>query len=146
MREKVKFTIGSEVFFNGMPGFSPKDSDVLYVMEGWDSSNDVMNLRKGDGRDLFFVPDWDKERMIESTLRSGVPMRAGKFLVPKYASYIGMTVSDLRRLEPLMDSMDEKHSYEKVIYDSYIENGDFVLTDSQRESAYVRYVKERSSK
>ena len=39
--------------------------------------------------------------------------------------------------------MDDKHKYEKLIYDAYLKNNDFVLTDEQRIDAFNEYKKER---
>ena len=39
--------------------------------------------------------------------------------------------------------MDNNHAYEKIIYDSYIENNDFYLTESQLNRAYKEYKKYR---
>ena len=52
-------------------------------------------------------------------------------------------MDDLRTLEPKIRQMDNKHSYEKVIFDSYLENGDFYLTDEQRKRAFEIYLDER---
>jgi hypothetical protein len=45
----------------------------------------------------------------------------------------------LERLRPLAEKLDDKHLYEKVIYDAYIENGCWGLTDEQRAEAYRIY-------
>lgn len=66
-------------------------------------------------------------------------MQLGKFLVPAFVEAIGFTIENLKRLQPLVDSLDDKHKYEKVIYDSYIENGEFKLTDEQLQKAYLEY-------
>jgi hypothetical protein len=66
-------------------------------------------------------------------------MIVGKFLVPEFCKAIGFTIMDLPRLYPLIQKLDEKHMYEAIIFDSYLQNGDFVLTDSQREKAYQSY-------
>ena len=66
-------------------------------------------------------------------------MAAGKFLVPEFCKEIGSTVEDLPKLAPLISNLDTKHEYEKIIFDSYIQNGDFVLTQEQRDKAYESY-------
>jgi hypothetical protein len=53
----------------------------------------------------------------------------GKFLVPEFCERISFTIEDLQKLSPLTKILDDKHKYEKVIYDSYLENKDFVLTE-----------------
>lgn len=66
-------------------------------------------------------------------------MQLGKFLVPTFIEAIGFTIDDLKKLQPLADNLDDKHKYEKVIYDSYIQNNDFTLTDKQLQKAYLEY-------
>ena len=68
----------------------------------------------------------------------------GKFLIPEYAEYIGLTIDDLKKIHNLTDCLDPKHLYEKIIYDSYIENNGFYLKDEQRNKAYEEYKRERS--
>ena len=70
-------------------------------------------------------------------------MVIGKFLVPEFCDAIGFTIEDLPKLEVLVTRLDEKHLYEKIIYDSYIENNAFVLTDRQRDQAYKSYLESR---
>ena len=65
--------------------------------------------------------------------------KLGKFLVPEFARELGMDINDLERLRPLAEKLDEKHLYENVIYDAYIENGCWGLTDEQRIEAYRIY-------
>lgn len=66
-------------------------------------------------------------------------MQLGKFLIPTFIEAIGFTIEDLKKLQPLADNLDDKHKYEKVIYDSYIQNNDFILTDEQLQKAYLEY-------
>ena len=66
-------------------------------------------------------------------------MQLGKFLVPTFVEAIGFTIEDLKKLQPLADNLDDKRKYEKVIYDSYIQNNDFALTDEQLQKAYLEY-------
>lgn len=145
MKEKRKFQMGSRIFFSKYPDFESKDNDTLYVMTGWDVKATVLNFHK-DGRDCFFIKDAPKEVLIKETLESKTFMRAGKFLVPEFVEYIGMTIDDLKQLAPMFDKMDEGHSYEKLIYGYYVENGSFTLTDKQRLAAYEDYKKTRNKK
>lgn len=70
-------------------------------------------------------------------------MSVGKFLVPEVCKELGIALKDLCVLEPLFDSLDNKHKYEKVIYEFYKENNDFYLTDQQLMLAYQEYKKYR---
>ena len=137
------FTVGSSAFFSGMPGFVPKDNDKVCLLDLPLFGGSIMNMRK-DGDDLFFVHDSGKEEMLRQCIREDNPMGAGKFLVPDFARHIGLTIDDLKRLDTLFEKMDERHGYEKVIYASYLENGDFCLTDTQRSAAYEEYKKAKA--
>lgn len=72
-------------------------------------------------------------------------MVIGKFLVPEFCKEIGFTVSDLERLRPLIAKLDDKHKYEEVIFNSYLQNGDFILTSEQRDAAYLMYRESRAA-
>ena len=56
-------------------------------------------------------------------------MRVGKFIVPEFCEYIGFEIKDYELLKPIFDKLDDKHKYEKVIMESYIENNSFTLTE-----------------
>jgi len=143
MMKAIKtFKIGSSYFFDEFGDYVLKDSDELNIMDEFIVEGNVLNTKKG-GRDIFFYRQLDKDTFIEDTLGCGVPMRAGKFLIPEFAEYLGMTVNDLKKLKPAFDRMDEKHTYEKIIYDAYLENGGFFLTDKQLNEAYEEYKKRR---
>ena len=81
----------------------------------------------------------DKNEFIDVSLERGLGMELGKFLVPEFARELEMDIDDLERLRPLAEKLDDKHLYEKVIYDAYIENGCWGLTDEQRAEAYRIY-------
>jgi hypothetical protein len=72
-------------------------------------------------------------------LKSELALVVGKFLVPEFCEEIGFTVEQLPLLKPLIDRLDSKHLYEQVIYNAYLENGDFTLTQEQRDNAYKSY-------
>ena len=62
-----------------------------------------------------------------------------KFLTPEFNEAIGFTIKDLPKVKPLIDKLDEKHLYAKIIYEAYLENGSFTLTQEQRDKAYEEY-------
>ena len=135
--------VGSNVFFKDIEGFTSKDTDVLEFV---DNPTDFKNVRQ------FKFPDkcvfqWRKmsvDELIDMTLSRNFPMEIGKFLVPEFIKEFNLSISTLKRLKPLVDKLDDKHKYEEVIYNSYIENNDFYLTDSQLNDAYKIYLKHRS--
>ena len=137
-----EFRIGSAVFFECYDDYTSKDIDLLNLTDRALFGNHMMNMKLKE-RDIFFMPLENKDIMIYKTLTSGVPMRVGKFLVKEFADYIGLTIEDLKRLEPLFNQLDDKHKYEKIIYDAYVENNSFTLTEEQRKNAYNEYKRER---
>lgn len=140
-----RFKVGSQAFFNGMPGFHPGDIDEIEFEEDPKLYRNFMQFRKRDGTQCLFK--WRKmtaDEFVEYTLNSKLPMEIGKFLVPEIAEYIGFTIKHLKRLETVIARLDEKHKYEKVIYDSYIQNNGFYLTEEQRDLAYKEYLRAKN--
>ena len=137
-----KILIGSQYFFSCYDDFKSKDIDELRIVE----TNDFSQIRQitGQGKCLFLMKRHPaKEDYINWALKSNVGMVVGKFLVPEFCAEIGFTINDLPRVAPLLDKLDDKHKYEKIIYDSYIENGSFTLTKEQRDRAYKSYKESR---
>ncbi len=135
--------IGSRVFFDNISDYIPKDEDFMAIQNIWLPKNrHVLNLKR-DGKDIFFWSPLSKEEFIQDTIDSNVPMRVGKFLVPEFCEYIGFEISDYEKLSDMFDNLDEKHRYEIIIRDAYIENNGFFLTDEQRLKAYEEYKRER---
>lgn len=133
-----KILIGSRYFFSCYDDFVSKDIDELEIIET-DEFKQVRQFSK-PGRCLFQFRRHDtKEEYVEWALKSTLGMVVGKFLIPEFCSEIGFTIEDLLKLAPLIDKLDEKHIYEKIIYDSYIKNGAFYLTEEQRKLAYDSY-------
>lgn len=141
-----RFLIGSQAFFNGMPWFEPSDIDEVEFEEEPRLYRNVMQFRKKDGKRCLFK--WRKmtaDEFVEYTLNSHLPMEIGKFLIPEINDYLGFTLDHLKRLSPIVERLDDKHRYERIIYNSYIENGGFYLTEEQRILAYEEYKKERQT-
>ena len=137
-----KILIGSQYFFSCYDDFVSKDIDELEIID----TNEFKQVRQltGQGRCLFQLRRHDtKEEYIDWALKSKLGMVVGKFLVPEFCTEIGFTIEDLPILKPLINKLDEKHMYEKIIYDSYIKNGHFLLTNEQRDMAYKSYKESR---
>ena len=136
--------IGSSVFFSGFDDYKQKDDDEMVIQEKWlPHKIHVLNLKK-DGKDIFFWSPLSKEEFIKDTIDSNVAMRVGKFIIPEFCNYIGFKISEYEKLEDVFNNLDEKHKYEIIIRDAYIENNSFTLTDEQRMKAYQEYKKERN--
>ena len=142
MKALIKFNIGSQVFFkDNFDDYVIKDSDELWIMDNWKiQETNVLNF-KNHKQDIFYFKNMSKEEFIEDTLSCSTPMRIGKFLIPEFVKYLNFTIEDLKRLEPVIKRIDEKHKYEQIIYYSYIENNDFTLNDEQLLNAYKEYKK-----
>lgn len=135
--------VGSNVFFKDIEGFTSKDIDILEFV---DNPTDFKNVRQ------FKFPDkcvfqWRKmpiNELIDITLSRNFPMEIGKFLVPEFIKEFKLSIDDLKRLKPIITKLDDKHKYEEVIYNAYIENNDFILTDKQRQDAFETYTMYRN--
>lgn len=137
-----EFKIGSSIFFDSYSDYTQKDIDILAITDLPLFGKSMMNMKLKD-KDIFFMCIEENSVMLDKTLESGVNMRAGKFLSPEFAEYIGLTIEELKKLKPMFDDIDEKHMYEKVIFDSYIKNNGFFLTNDQRLMAYEEYKRQR---
>jgi hypothetical protein len=134
--------VGSNVFFKNIEGFNSKDTDILELV---DNPTDFKYLRQFRFIDkcVFQWRNMPVDEFIDAELLMNVPMSVCKFLCPEFIKLKGLTIEQLKRLQPLVDKMDEKHMYLKTIYDFYIANNDFTLTEQQLNDAYKMYLKYR---
>ena len=139
--------MGSSYFFDRYDDYKIKDNDEWHIVDEFIFPNRVcMNMKLFDGNDIFIFKNTDKQEYINDVYESGVNMKVGKFLIPEFNKYINFTIDDLKSLQPIFDNMDKKHTYERVIFESYLKNGDFFLTDEQRMEAYKEYKRSRGLK
>lgn len=141
-----KITIGSNIFFKDYTDYSSHDIDYIIFEENPTQYKNFMHVNLiYKGSDTFYYRDMPKEEFIEYELNhcKKLPMAAGKFLIPELCKYKNITIEDLKQFEFAFNNMDNKHKYEKLIYNAYIENGDFVLTNKQRNEAYKVYKEAR---
>lgn len=142
MNNLKEITVGSIAFFSSFEDFSSKDKDILVIVDDGIEDKNCFVFRH-NGEDVFFYKIDTKENYINSTISSNDNLKAGKFLVPDFADYIKMTIDDLKLLENCFYNMDKKHEYERIIYDSYIDNNGFYLTKEQLNKAYESYKESR---
>ena len=142
MKPIKQFQMGSSYFFHRYKDFQAKDYDDLCIMDKFIFPGKVMNM-KLKGKDVFMFRNMPKQGFIDDVIESVVYMKLGKFLIPEFNEYIGFTIEDLISLRPLFDRLDERHNYEKIIADAYIENNEFKLTPKQRRAAYDEYKKSK---
>lgn len=135
---KNNILIGSQYFFSSYNDFHSKDIDELQIIE----TNEFAQVRQitGQNRCLFQLKRHSsKEEYINWALKSELGMVIGKFLILEFCEIIRFTIEDLPRLQPLIQKLDDKHKYEEIIFNSYIDNGNFTLTKEQRDLAYQSY-------
>jgi hypothetical protein len=134
--------VGSRAFFENIDGFTPKDTDVLILV---DEPVGFKNYRQFTFKNKC-VFEWRNrpvDEFIDIELANNTPMSVCKFLVPEFIELKGVTIEQLKRLQPLVDIMDDKHKYLSVIYDSYVTNNGFYLTYEQLSNGYNEYKKYR---
>jgi hypothetical protein len=135
--------MGSSYFFDKYEDYKSKDYDDLCIMDRFIFEGaKVMNMKIG-GRDVFMYKNMDKKGFMDEVFETNVFMKAGKFLIPEFNEYIGFTIEDLEKMRPMFEQIDYRHGYEKIIFEAYLENGGFFLTDEQRDRAYAEYKYER---
>ena len=142
MNTDILITIGSRAFFEGMEGFHPKDTDLL-ILQAKPSGYRYVKQIHMSGRCIYYWRLMAGVEYIDYALQKGPAMQVGKFLVPEFARVVGISVSDIQRLHPLIDRLDRAHHYERLIYESYVANGTFSLSTVQRSAAFAEYKKFR---
>ena len=139
---KMRFKIGSTYFFHDYKDFTPSDIDEIEFEEHPKLYKTKMQFRKKDGtRCLFKWRKMTPDEFVSYTLQSSLPMEIGKFLIPEINEYLGFTIEHLQQLTPVIEKIDKKHLYEKIIFYSYIQNNAFYLTKEQLDTAYCEYKK-----
>lgn len=134
--------MGSSYFFSCYSDFKPHDIDKIEIID----TDKFQHKRQftGGGRCFFQLKKKENfQEYIDYDTASGVGMNVGKYLIPEFCKEIGFTVKDLPKLQPMIDALDERHMYEKIIYEAYLDNGSFNLTAEQRLAAYNSYRKSR---
>lgn len=139
-----RIAIGSQVFFGEYEDYKSHDRDFVEFQDEPTEYQRFMIARE-DGDEVFFYKTMAKEELIEFELTyfKRIPMTAGKYLIPELVDYLDFTIEDLRLFEGYFNRIDEKHLYQKKIYEFYVENGDFTLTQEQRDEAYQIYKEKR---
>lgn len=136
-----QFLIGSKAFFSGFQDFKAMDTDYLII----DDNPDFRITKSYMDGDTHYVcwENMSKEQMIEEHRYIYKGRFIQKFLVPEFVEYLEFTIEDLKSVSFLLDWLDDQHSYCRVIYDAYIENNSFTLTQEQLNQAYEVYKMDR---
>lgn len=142
---RPRYKVGSRAFFEGYPDFHPKDIDEVEFETEPKLYKNFMQFRKKDGtRCLFKWRKMTPDEFVDYMLGSKLPMELGKFLVPEVAEYLGINLHHLAKLRNVSYKLDDRHKYEAVILEAYLENGGFYLTEDQRNRAYEEYKRART--
>lgn len=133
--------IGSAAIFKNIEGFVPNDYDILI----WtDASKYCTKWRRVglSGIDVLEMKsDMSKQEIIESQVTKTAPeMCFGLFLCAEFAELIGLTIDDLTNIYPFFCArFNKKHKYFDTVYNAYIANNGFTMTDEQLQEAYAIY-------
>ena len=135
---------GSCCFFAEYPGFCSKDIDEIEFVDKNPSSS-FERIVKGTNKDVFYLKKTTKENYIKYFLNRDSGMTIAFFITPRVAEILGLTIEDLKLVAPLREKLkdDPRHEYLGIIYDYYIENNNFTLTNTQRQMAYNNYLAAR---
>ena len=138
-----KILCGSTYFFNKFKDFKSKDIDELIIVDKGNGFNFVKQVSLEGNCRFYVVKNSD---ILDYTISNSKvpPMAMCKFLIPEFNKEFNITIEDIKKLSSVADRLDDKHKYLKTIYNSYIENNDFVLTDEQLNAAYEVYKKYRN--
>lgn len=137
-----KILVGSKYFFSCYEDFEPHDEDWIEIIDTTEFKQ--MRQISGQGKCLFQMKRHNTaQEYVNWALECQSGMVIGKFLVPEFNAAIGLSMADLKQLSPLIERLDDKHKYEEIIYNAYIENDCFVLTPEQRFAAYQSYKNSR---
>ena len=134
--------IGSDYFFQWIKGFEPNDIDYIELVDNPTKFKYVCHIR-GMGKCIFYWKRMSVNEFIEYTINNCSTMAAGKFLVKEFCDEIGFTINDLKALKGTFDKIDDKHKYQRIIYNYYLQNNSFTLTNEQLYEAYKEYIKYR---
>lgn len=135
------FITGSTAFFDKIEGFVSKDIDIIYLDKL--SRIGMCKLISYPTHCSFQYADLPKEKIIKYVLKHNIVGASVGFLVPDYAKHLNLTIDDIKTVYPLLEQLDEKHYYAKIIADAYVENNDFTLTEDQLLAAYNSYLTSR---
>lgn len=150
MNTKVikKIHVGSSIFFNKFDDFIPGDYDWVYIMDKPIFGKNKQLMKKS-GNDYLFV--CINDNILKNDISGYVTdyYQACTFLSPEFIEYIkslgiNITIEDLKQIRHFFDNVKDKHRYNKLICNYYIENNGFFLTDEQLNEVYDIYKKYRN--
>lgn len=140
----MKCLTGSKYFFKNCEGYNPEttDTDYIEVLE----TNEFLRTRLIHDENGYEIHQWKlkpKSEIFEDLEHKPNSLAVCALLIPEFNEAFGITFLDLVKVENNVNNLTGKYSYYKVIYDAYMKNGSFVLTDEQRQAAYEVYKKNK---
>lgn len=135
----MRYQTGSKYFFGAIPGYVGHDNDFAEFVD--DASARVYRLKEADC-EVFVMKRLPLEDIISFDLIGGMSCIC-KYLVPEIAAEMGFTVDMLPQVLPMRQRLRPRYAYLGVIYDAYVANGSFTLTEAQRAEAYRVYKEAR---
>ena len=146
MNTLATFTVGSQAFFKDKPEFKPHDKDILMIVDEGNGFKFSKQLSTGSICYIYLVKHSVKD-ILNFVLQDKVtPLQVCKFFVPEVSEFLGMSLANFKKLEPKVRKLTGKHQYYQIIFDAYIANGSFTLSDKQLEEAYASYTDSRKPK
>ena len=143
MKVLKKILCGSSVFFNKFDDYKYKDIDWIVFVDHLPQNKLTWRIKIKDDDLMMYNINTTKQQFIDMIFDTNIPLKLGKFLIPEFNEFIKFTINDLKIFDKLINKVDNLHKYQKIIYDSYIQNNSFTLTDDQLNLAYLEYKKYR---
>lgn len=140
---RIEYKTGSRAFFDRIEGFIPHDTDWV----SFDTNRETNMCIHGSHETTFIWKEDTADEILEDLVSQGTsanPASVILFLIPEIIERIGMTFDKLSELAPFIEKLDYKHKYIEVIYNAYLDNGDFTLTEEQLQEAYENYLSSRT--
>lgn len=144
MKTLKKIKCGSSIFFNKFDDYVLKDVDWIVLVDKIPKDNPMWRVKIKDDDLMIFKIGTTKQQYVDMVFNTKVSLKFGKFLIPEFVEYIGFKVDELKQFKDIVNNLDDNHKYQKIIYDSYLENNSFTLTDEQLNKAYTEYKKYRN--
>ena len=134
----MKYLTGSSYFFSGYSGFVPRDFDYIEIVD----NPDILDVELIFDENKNVVHQYRRRPKLDiilDVIKVKGNTHVCSFLIPEFAKELGITIEDLPLIEKTIDEFPPKYRYYKIIYNSYIKNNSFTLTDEQRLAAYNCY-------
>ena len=134
--------VGSRAFFSDYEDFQPADNDILELNS--EQYEDYYSTRENDVH-IFHYKYTNKEQFLEFEFKhiEESPLAVCAFVVPEVAEFLELTLEELFMFEYYFKKINRRHLYVKYIYDCYMENRAFSLTQEQKDFAYNLYNENR---